>query len=58
MQITDLAAWLRTVDDPEVAPLIQGLRETVDSFVDIGLGYLSLDRSSGRSRAVRRSAPR
>jgi len=47
MQITDLAAWLRTVDAPEVAPLIQGLRETVDSFVDIGLGYLSLDRASG-----------
>lgn len=47
MQITDLAAWLRTVDDPEVAPLMQGLRDTVDSFVDIGLGYLSLDRASG-----------
>ncbi len=47
MQITDLAVWLRTVDDPAVAPLIKGLRDTVDSFVDIGLGYLSLDRSSG-----------
>ncbi|MFJ6651586.1 ATP-binding cassette domain-containing protein [Microbacterium sp. NPDC091313] len=47
MQITDLAAWLRTVDAPEVAPLVKGLRETVDSFVDIGLGYLSLDRASG-----------
>jgi excinuclease UvrABC ATPase subunit len=47
MQITDLAAWLRTVDDPQVAPLIQGIRDTVDSFVEIGLGYLSLDRSSG-----------
>ncbi|MDN3496871.1 excinuclease ABC subunit UvrA [Planococcus sp. APC 4015] len=47
MQITDLAAWLRTVDDPEVAPLIHGLRDTIDSFVEIGLGYLSLDRSSG-----------
>ncbi|MFG6402262.1 MULTISPECIES: ATP-binding cassette domain-containing protein [unclassified Microbacterium] len=47
MQITDLAEWLRTIDDPEVAPLIAGLRETVDSFVEIGLGYLSLDRSSG-----------
>jgi excinuclease UvrABC ATPase subunit len=47
MQITDLAAWLRTVDAPEVAPLIAGLRDTVDSFVDIGLGYLSLDRASG-----------
>ena len=47
MQITDLAAWLRTVEDAEVAPLMAGLRETVDSFVDIGLGYLSLDRASG-----------
>jgi len=47
MQITDLAAWLTTIDDPEVAPLMQGLRATIDSFVDIGLGYLSLDRSSG-----------
>ena len=47
MQITDLADWLATVDDPEVAPLMGGLRATIDSFVDIGLGYLSLDRSSG-----------
>lgn len=47
MQITDLAAWLRTVDDPEVAPLMAGLRALIDSFVAIGLGYLSLDRSSG-----------
>jgi len=47
MQITDLAAWVRTVDDPTVAPLIQGLRETLDAFVHIGLGYLSLDRASG-----------
>jgi excinuclease UvrABC ATPase subunit len=47
MQITDLAAWLVTVDDPEVAPLMQGLRATIDSFVEIGLGYLSLDRASG-----------
>ncbi len=47
MQITDLAAWLRTIDDPAVAPLISGLRDTVDSFVEIGLGYLSLDRASG-----------
>lgn len=47
MQITDLAAWLATIDDPEVAPLMRGLRATIDSFVDIGLGYLSLDRSSG-----------
>ena len=47
MQITDLADWLATVDDPEVAPLMASLRATIDSFVDIGLGYLSLDRSSG-----------
>ncbi|MDL5487324.1 excinuclease ABC subunit UvrA [Microbacterium wangruii] len=47
MQITDLAAWLRTIDDPSVAPLLAGLRDTIDSFVEIGLGYLSLDRPSG-----------
>lgn len=47
MQITDLAAWLATVDDPEVAPLMVSLRAAIGSFVDIGLGYLSLDRSSG-----------
>ncbi|GAA1954192.1 excinuclease ABC subunit UvrA [Microbacterium deminutum] len=47
MQITDLADWLATIDDPAVAPLMQGLRATIDSFVDIGLGYLSLDRASG-----------
>jgi excinuclease UvrABC ATPase subunit len=47
MQVTDLAEWLRTVDDPEVAPLMQSLRDTIDSFVEIGLGYLSLDRASG-----------
>ncbi len=47
LQITDLAEWLRTVDDAEVAPLVDGLRQTIDSFVEIGLGYLSLDRTSG-----------
>ncbi|MDL5352847.1 excinuclease ABC subunit UvrA [Microbacterium sp. zg-YB36] len=47
MQITDLSEWLRTIDDPSVAPLIAGLRHTIDSFVEIGLGYLSLDRASG-----------
>ncbi|MFE1646424.1 ATP-binding cassette domain-containing protein [Microbacterium sp. P01] len=47
MQISDLAVWLRTIDDPSVAPLMTGLRETIDSFVEIGLGYLSLDRASG-----------
>lgn len=47
MQITDLAVWLDTVDDPEVAPLMRGLKDTIASFIEIGLGYLSLDRSSG-----------
>ncbi|MGO3885816.1 MAG: ATP-binding cassette domain-containing protein [Mycetocola sp.] len=47
MQISDLAVWIRTVTDEEVAPLITALRDTLDSFVDIGLGYLSLDRASG-----------
>ncbi len=47
MQITDLAAWVARIDDASVAPLLAGLRQTLDSFVDIGLGYLSLDRSSG-----------
>ena len=47
MQITDLAAWLDTIDDPAVGPLLSGLRQTVRSFIDIGLGYLSIDRSSG-----------
>lgn len=47
MQISDLAAWLDTIDDPAVAPLMVGLRQTIGSFVDIGLGYLSLDRASG-----------
>jgi len=47
MQISDLAKWVRNLDEPSVAPLLTALRETLDSFVDIGLGYLSLDRSSG-----------
>lgn len=47
MQVSDLASWLQTVDDPEVAPLLGGLLQTVDSFVEIGLGYLSLNRPSG-----------
>ncbi|GAA1734863.1 excinuclease ABC subunit UvrA [Aeromicrobium alkaliterrae] len=47
MQISDLAAWVRELSEPSVAPLLKGLQETLDSFVDIGLGYLSLDRSSG-----------
>ncbi|WP_225754536.1 excinuclease ABC subunit UvrA [Actinotalea sp. Marseille-Q4924] len=47
MQITDLAAWVRGLDEPSVAPLLGGLRHHLDSFVEIGLGYLSLDRPSG-----------
>ncbi len=47
MQIDELAAWLRGVDEPSVAPLLGALQQTLDSFVEIGLGYLSLDRSSG-----------
>lgn len=47
MQITDLAAWIGELKEPSVAPLLVTLRETLDSFVEIGLGYLSLDRSSG-----------
>jgi len=47
MQITDLAQWVHSVDEPSVAPLLDSLGQTVDSFVGIGLGYLSLDRPSG-----------
>jgi excinuclease UvrABC ATPase subunit len=47
MQINDLAAWVRDLDEPSVAPLLEALGETLDSFVEIGLGYLSLDRPSG-----------
>ncbi|AHH97345.1 ATP-binding cassette domain-containing protein [Kutzneria albida] len=47
MQISDLAQWVRDLDEPSVAPLLGTLRHTLDSFVEIGLGYLSLDRPSG-----------
>ncbi len=47
MQISDLAGWVRGLDEPSVAPLLASLGETLDSFVEIGLGYLSLERSSG-----------
>ncbi|KJS63768.1 ATP-binding cassette domain-containing protein [Streptomyces rubellomurinus] len=47
LQISDLAAWVRELDEPSVAPLLATLRHTLDSFVEIGLGYLSLDRPSG-----------
>ncbi len=47
MQISDLAGWVRALDEPSVAPLLAALGEILDSFVEIGLGYLSLDRPSG-----------
>ncbi|WP_336921255.1 excinuclease ABC subunit UvrA [Aquipuribacter sp. SD81] len=47
MQITDLAEWVRGLDEPGVAPLLAGLQHLLDSFAEIGLGYLSLDRPSG-----------
>ncbi|UNO43060.1 excinuclease ABC subunit UvrA [Streptomyces sp. MST-110588] len=47
MQISDLAAWVRGLDEPSVAPLLTALQQTLDSFTEIGLGYLSLDRPSG-----------
>ncbi|MDF1478545.1 excinuclease ABC subunit UvrA [Leifsonia sp. H3M29-4] len=47
MQISDLAEWVRGLDEPSAAPLLATLQDILDSFVDIGLGYLSLDRPSG-----------
>jgi excinuclease UvrABC ATPase subunit len=47
MQVSDLADWVRGVDEPSVVPLLATLQQTLDSFVEIGLGYLSLDRRSG-----------
>jgi excinuclease UvrABC ATPase subunit len=47
MQISDLAAWARGIQEPSVAPLIAALQQALDSFVEIGLGYLSLDRPAG-----------
>ena len=47
MQISDLTDWVRGLDEPSVAPLLEALQHTLDSFVEIGLGYLSLDRRSG-----------
>jgi len=47
MQIDDLAGWVRDLKEPSVGPLLAKLRHTLDSFVEIGLGYLSLDRPSG-----------
>ena len=47
MQISDLAEWVRELDEPSVAPLLAGLQHALDSFTEIGLGYLSLDRPAG-----------
>ncbi|GAB3768384.1 ATP-binding cassette domain-containing protein [Microlunatus parietis] len=47
MEISELADWVRGLKEPSVAPLLTKLQETLDSFVEIGLGYLSLNRSSG-----------
>src|SRR5437763_9517515 len=47
MQISDLAGWVRGLDEPSVAPLLAALHQILDSFVEIGLGYLSLERPSG-----------
>jgi excinuclease UvrABC ATPase subunit len=47
MQISDLAGWVRGLDEPSVAPLLEALGDTLDSFVEIGLGYLSLNRPAG-----------
>ncbi|PYI66316.1 daunorubicin resistance protein DrrC [Arthrobacter livingstonensis] len=47
LQISDLAAWVRSLQEPSVAPLLGALGDSLDSFVEIGLGYLSLDRPAG-----------
>jgi excinuclease UvrABC ATPase subunit len=47
MQISDLADWVRGLDEPSVAPLLEALQQALESFVEIGLGYLSLDRATG-----------
>jgi excinuclease UvrABC ATPase subunit len=47
MQISDLAEWIHGLEEPRIAPLLAALRQTFDSFTEIGLGYLSLDRSTG-----------
>ncbi len=47
MQISDLADWVRALDEPSMAPLLEGLQDLFDAFAAIGLGYLSLDRPAG-----------
>ncbi len=58
MQISDLAVWVGELKEPSVAPLLGKLRHTLDSFVEIGLGYLSLERPRAPCPAGSRSAPR
>jgi excinuclease UvrABC ATPase subunit len=57
MQISDLAEWVGGVDEPSVAPLLEALRQTLESFVEIGLGYLRSTGRRARCRAARHSAP-
>ena len=47
MQISDLAGWVHGLDEPKVGPLLGALGDSLDAFVEMGLGYLSLDRASG-----------
>ena len=56
MQINDLADWIGGIAEKSVAPLVASLQHTLDSFVEIGLGYLSLDRPAGTLSGERRSA--
>src|SRR3712207_3789800 len=58
MQISDLAEWVRALDEPSVAPLLETLGQTLDSFAEIGLGYLSLDRPSGTLSEIGRASCR
>jgi excinuclease UvrABC ATPase subunit len=59
MQISDLADWIRDLDEPSVAPLLTGLGHLLDSFVEIGLGIpLARPARRARFRVARRSAPR
>ena len=58
MQISDLADWVRGIDDPSVGPLLAGLQHLIDSFAAIGLGYLRSTDRPARCPGERRNAPR